>query len=192
MYFDFEKLDVDQVALDFALSADDVAQKLPRGRSYLKDQLLRSANSIAANIAEGVGEYSPAEKARFYRIARRCPPGQRTRPAASHRCDVANAREISLREEPACPVTITITGSGSGLSGPLCSKVSAYGVPFLHLLRHPDLQTDEESGYRDGAIVQTAQGHAFREIFPNRSEIITIGLPGSIDWYDEIVVEVLD
>ena len=71
MYFDFEKLDVYQVALDFALSADDVAQKLPRGRRYLKDQLLRAANSIAANIAEGVGEYSPAEKARFYRIARR-------------------------------------------------------------------------------------------------------------------------
>ena len=71
MYFDFEKLDVYQIALDFALSADDVAQKLPRGRSYLKDQLLRAANSIAANIAEGVGEYSPAEKARFYRIARR-------------------------------------------------------------------------------------------------------------------------
>ena len=71
MYFDFEKLDVYQVALDFALSADDVAQKLPRGRRYLKDQLLRAASSIAANIAEGVGEYSPAENARFYRIARR-------------------------------------------------------------------------------------------------------------------------
>ena len=71
MYFDFEKLDVYQVALDFVGSADDVAQKLPRGRRYLKDQLLRAANSIAANIAEGVGEYSPAEKARFYRIARR-------------------------------------------------------------------------------------------------------------------------
>ncbi len=71
MYFDFEKLDVYQVALDFVVSADDIAQKLPRGRRYLKDQLLRAANSIAANIAEGVGEYSPAEKARFYRIARR-------------------------------------------------------------------------------------------------------------------------
>ena len=40
-------------------------------RRYLKNQLLRAANSIAANIAEGVGEYSPAEKVRFYRIARR-------------------------------------------------------------------------------------------------------------------------
>ncbi len=71
MYFDFEKLDVYQVALDFVASADDVAQELPRGRRYLKDQLLRAANSIAANIAEGVGEYSPAEKVPFYRIARR-------------------------------------------------------------------------------------------------------------------------
>ena len=71
MYFDFEKLDVYQVALDFVVSADEVAQKLPRWRRYLKDQLLRAANSIAANIAEGVGEYSPAEKVRFYRIARR-------------------------------------------------------------------------------------------------------------------------
>ena len=71
MYFDFEKLDVYQAALDFVVSADEVAKELPRGRRYLKDQLLRAANSIAANIAEGVGEYSPAEKARFYRIARR-------------------------------------------------------------------------------------------------------------------------
>ncbi len=71
MYFDFEKLDVYQVTLDFVATADDVTEKLPRGRRYLKDQLRRAANSIAANIAEGVGEYSPAEKARFYRIARR-------------------------------------------------------------------------------------------------------------------------
>jgi len=71
MYFDFEKLDVYKVTLDFVVSADGVAQNLPRGRRYLKDQLLRAANSIAANIAEGVGEYSVAEKARFYRIAKR-------------------------------------------------------------------------------------------------------------------------
>jgi four helix bundle protein len=70
MYLAFEELDLYQVALDFVVSADDVAQKQPRGRRYLKDQLLRAATSIAANIAEGVGEHSPAEKVRFYRIAR--------------------------------------------------------------------------------------------------------------------------
>ena len=71
MYFEFEKLDVYKVTLDFLASADDVAAALPKGRRYLKDQLRRGANSIAANLAEGVGEYSPAEKVRFYRISRR-------------------------------------------------------------------------------------------------------------------------
>jgi len=69
--FDFEKLDVYQVALEFVATSDQIATNLPRGRSYLKDQLRRASNSIAANIAEGVGEYSPAEKTRFYRMARR-------------------------------------------------------------------------------------------------------------------------
>ena len=48
------------------------------------------------------------------------------------------------------------------------------------------------AGYRDGALVQTAQGHPFRRIFPGRSEDFSIGLPGSLDWYDEIKVELKD
>ena len=71
MYFEFERLDVYQAALDFVVTADDIAERLPRGRSYLKDQLRRAANSIPANLAEGVGEYMPKDKARFYRISRR-------------------------------------------------------------------------------------------------------------------------
>lgn len=71
MYFEFEKLDVYDTTLDFVAVVDDVTESLPKGRSYLKDQLRRGANSIAANLAEGVGEYSRAEKARFFRIARR-------------------------------------------------------------------------------------------------------------------------
>jgi len=71
VYFEFEKLDVYEVILDFLAAADEVAETLPRGRRYLKDQLRRGANSIAAILAEGVGEFSPAEKVRFYRMARR-------------------------------------------------------------------------------------------------------------------------
>ncbi len=71
MYFEFEKLDVYRVTMDFVAAADEVAEKLPKGRQHLKDQLRRGANSIAANLAEGVGEYPPAEKIRFYRISRR-------------------------------------------------------------------------------------------------------------------------
>ena len=57
MYFEFARMDVYQAALDFVVVADQIAEALPSGRAYLRDQLRRGANSIAANIAEGVGEH---------------------------------------------------------------------------------------------------------------------------------------
>jgi len=45
--------------------------KIPKGRRHYASQLDRAASSINANIAEGAGEFSPAEKARFYRMALR-------------------------------------------------------------------------------------------------------------------------
>jgi hypothetical protein len=57
-------------------------------------------------------------------------------------------------------------------------KVEPSEVPFLIV------------GYRDGGVVQTATGSPFRTLFPGRSEQFSIGLPGSIDWYDEITVEI--
>jgi four helix bundle protein len=71
MQFDHEKLDAYRVAIDFVALADGVVEQLPRGRAYLADQLQRAATSIPLNIAEGAGEFSPAEKARFYRMAKR-------------------------------------------------------------------------------------------------------------------------
>ena len=71
MHFEFERLDVYQVALDFVVRADRLSSDLPSGRAYMRDQIRRAANSIPANIAEGVGEFAPKDKARFYRIARR-------------------------------------------------------------------------------------------------------------------------
>ena len=53
------------------LCVDAVASGLPKGRGYMRDQLRRAANSVVLNIAEGAGEFSPSEKARFYRIAKR-------------------------------------------------------------------------------------------------------------------------
>src|SRR5687767_3446368 len=68
---DHERLDVYRVALEFVVVASEVAERMPKGRAYLADQLQRAATSIVLNIAEGAGEFAPAEKARFYRIARR-------------------------------------------------------------------------------------------------------------------------
>jgi four helix bundle protein len=71
MQFDHERLDVYAVALDFVALANQLVEELPKGRSYLADQLQRASTSIVLNIAEGAGEYSPADKGRFYRMARR-------------------------------------------------------------------------------------------------------------------------
>lgn len=70
-YLDHEKLDVYRHAITFVVLADEVVSNLPRGRAYLTDQLRRAGTSIALNIAEGAGEFSPPEKVRFYRMAKR-------------------------------------------------------------------------------------------------------------------------
>ena len=68
---DHEKLTVYQLAIEFVVLADVIIEHLPRGRAYLSDQLQRAGLSIPLNIAEGAGEYSIDEKARFYRMAKR-------------------------------------------------------------------------------------------------------------------------
>jgi four helix bundle protein len=69
--FHHERLDVYRLAIDFVVTADSIAEDLSHGRGYLADQLRRAATSIPLNIAEGAGEFSRRDKARFYRIARR-------------------------------------------------------------------------------------------------------------------------
>jgi four helix bundle protein len=70
-YFDHEKLDVYQAAIDLVTLINSVVENLPRGRAYLADQLQRAGTSVPLNIAEGAGEFSSNEKIRFYRMARR-------------------------------------------------------------------------------------------------------------------------
>lgn len=70
-HFEHERLDVYKTAIQLLAISDQVIDALPRGRSHLGDQLGRASSSIVLNIAEGAGEFAAAEKARFYRIARR-------------------------------------------------------------------------------------------------------------------------
>ena len=70
-FFDHEKLDVYRTSLEFILLVDDILNNLPVGKAYLGDQLKRASSSVTLNIAEGAGEFSKAEKIRFYRIAKR-------------------------------------------------------------------------------------------------------------------------
>jgi four helix bundle protein len=70
-YFDHEKLDVYQTAIEFVVITESIVKQFPKGRAYLVDQLQRASSSVALNIAEGSGEFSANEKIRFYRMARR-------------------------------------------------------------------------------------------------------------------------
>lgn len=70
-YFDHERWDVYQAALELVVLISEVIERLPRGKAYLVDQLQRAGTSVPLNIAEGAGEHSASEKARFYRMAKR-------------------------------------------------------------------------------------------------------------------------
>jgi four helix bundle protein len=69
--FDHERLEVYPVGVEFLGLADGVVTAFPPGRAYLGDQLHRASTSIILNIAEGAGEFSKRDKARFYRMALR-------------------------------------------------------------------------------------------------------------------------
>ncbi len=70
MAFAFEKLIVYQKAVDFADQTTCLTGRFPRGFYFLADQLNRASLSIAANIAEGNGRFTKADRRNFFTIAR--------------------------------------------------------------------------------------------------------------------------
>ena len=78
MRYDFEKLDVYRMALDFAEQIFEMTEDFPQRLQYsLGDQLRRAALSICNNIAEGAQKQG-AGKRQFYGYAlgssRECVP----------------------------------------------------------------------------------------------------------------------
>ncbi|MGB0414801.1 MAG: four helix bundle protein [Coraliomargarita sp.] len=67
--FDHEKLQVYQRALDVIVLVEAILEKLPK-RVAAYDQLDRASTSIPLNIAEGNGKFTPADRCRFFDIAR--------------------------------------------------------------------------------------------------------------------------
>ena len=66
----YQKLRVYQCAIQFLARAATIIQKIPRGYSFLADELKRAAVSIPQNIAEGAGKPSEADRSRYLGIAR--------------------------------------------------------------------------------------------------------------------------
>ncbi len=124
--FEHERLDAYRATIEFLVAADEIAASLTKGRACLVDQLRRAATSIALNTAEGAGEFSPGDKARFYRMARR----SGTECAAIlDACRVTNLADSDLLSRGrtllprmvAMPTALVLhlndSGSGSNLSG---------------------------------------------------------------------------
>ena len=66
-YFQCERLDVYRIAVKFHRSL--VPLREVRGAADLRDQILRAAESIVLNIAEGAGRVGSDDKRRIYRMA---------------------------------------------------------------------------------------------------------------------------
>lgn len=70
MRFRYENLQVGDVILDYIDKCYDLVNAFPRNEQYsLASQILRSANSVYLNIAEGSARNSKREFARFITIS---------------------------------------------------------------------------------------------------------------------------
>jgi four helix bundle protein len=66
----FEDLTAWKVALDLAKQIYKLTQDFPKEEIFsLTSQIRRCSSSVSANIAEGFGRRSPADKLHFYQIA---------------------------------------------------------------------------------------------------------------------------
>jgi four helix bundle protein len=68
--FEHEKLDVYQAALEYVAQVYARAGRLNGNLRHARDQWLRASQSIPLNIAEGNGKSGPADRRRFFEIAR--------------------------------------------------------------------------------------------------------------------------
>ena len=91
--FDHERLDVYRVAIEFVAWVDTVIGPLDGQLRHTRDQLIRSAQSIPLNIAEGNGKRASQDRRRFFEIAR----GSATESAAA--VDVLAVRRACTEQE---------------------------------------------------------------------------------------------
>ena len=69
-YFDHEKLEVYQLAIEFVGWCELLLQECHGQSASAKKHLDEASTSIANNIAEGNGKWSKKERAKFFEIAR--------------------------------------------------------------------------------------------------------------------------
>jgi four helix bundle protein len=92
IYFDHEKLDVYREAIGFCGWVGEFLAAIS-GKAAAKDQLDRASTSIPLNIAEGNGQFSVRDRARFLEMAR----GSALECAAC--LDVLLVRKLAIEEQ---------------------------------------------------------------------------------------------
>jgi len=70
MAFMFENLEVYRRAVDLADEVIRLTAEAPRGYGFLTDQLNRAVLSVPANLAEGNGRFTRADRRHFFMIVR--------------------------------------------------------------------------------------------------------------------------
>lgn len=66
----FQRLEVYQRSIQFLAFASELVEELPRGNAERADQLIRAAEAVPRNIAEGAGRWSKVDMSKHYKIAR--------------------------------------------------------------------------------------------------------------------------
>ena len=89
----FQRLDVYQRSIQFLAFASELVEELPRGNAERADQLIRAAEAVPRNIAEGAGRWSKVDMSKHYKIAR----GEAMECAAS--LDVLKVRRL-IEQQP--------------------------------------------------------------------------------------------
>jgi four helix bundle protein len=97
--FPFENLDVYQMAVVLVEEIHSATNISTQGYGHVVSQLRRAATSIPLNIAEGYGRFNPAEKRRFYQIARASCYESAAALALCGRCKLLKAEAVLSAEK---------------------------------------------------------------------------------------------
>ena len=92
-YFDHEKLDCYQVAMQALVLIDQIAKSLPRGYASLKDQMQRASQSTVLLIAEASAR-TGADRACRFRMSRA--------EAGEAGCAIQTARNLRIANLAKC------------------------------------------------------------------------------------------
>lgn len=124
--FDHERLDVYQLSLQFTAFAVRLVAAFSGDLRSIRDQLVRASQSIPLNIAEGNGKRSPAERKRFFEIAR----GSATESAATLDVLVAVGAASQEQIEDGKAMLVRIVAMLTKMTETDSGHVRESGVPY--------------------------------------------------------------